>query len=175
MIFLAFISSVRGSNIWISHIIHYNYGFVSQVEGKDSELRELKSKLSSLQDQHEQAQSKVRAHFFCKHALLLRWCMQPQSRSGHNSYVRHKDLRKRPRCFWELGNIFNSPLHKLQGEWVQTLGAMISGIFRVDRRYLWLADDRWYLRRPWTNHLWRLSTQIPDIVALKAWPSWFPL
>ena len=56
-------SSVRGSNIWISHIIHYIYGFVSQVEGKDSELRELKSKLSSLQDQHEQAQSKVRAHF----------------------------------------------------------------------------------------------------------------
>lgn len=55
--------SVRGSNIWTSYIIHYNYGFVSQVEGKDSELRELKSKLSSLQDQHEQAQSKVRAHF----------------------------------------------------------------------------------------------------------------
>ena len=63
MIFLAFISLVRGSNICISHIIHYTYVFVSQVEGKDSELRELKSKLSSLQDQHEQAQSKVRAHF----------------------------------------------------------------------------------------------------------------
>ena len=45
----------------ISFIIFH--GFVSQVEGKDSELRELKSKLSSLQDQHEQAQSKVRAHF----------------------------------------------------------------------------------------------------------------
>ena len=64
MILLAFISSVRGSNIYEFHIsfIILN-AFVSQVEGKDSELRELKSKLSSLHDQHEEAQSKVRAHF----------------------------------------------------------------------------------------------------------------
>ena len=31
----------------------------SQVDEKDSELRELKSTLSKLKDQHEQAQSKV--------------------------------------------------------------------------------------------------------------------
>ena len=34
----------------------------------------------------------------------------------------------------------NSSLQKLQGEWVQALGATIFGIVWVDKPWLWLVD-----------------------------------
>lgn len=40
--------------------VHHNwFFFLTQVEDKDVELRELKSALANLKDHHDQAQSKV--------------------------------------------------------------------------------------------------------------------
>ena len=89
------------------YIIHYAYGFVSQVEGKDSELRELKSKLSSLQDQHEQAQSKVRAYFrLFSFVSTPCWLWSPNRDQFIALTSDIKIYEKDPSLSWELGNIF---------------------------------------------------------------------
>lgn len=45
--------------VWLPQCITIGYFFLSQVEDKDVELRELKSALANLKDHHDQAQSKV--------------------------------------------------------------------------------------------------------------------
>ena len=62
-----------------------------------------------------------------------------------------------------LNKVRKIELRKFYGEWVQALGAVISGIKAL------VMIGRWYSRKPLTNHNLRLYTKtIPEIIAPKA-------
>ena len=60
---------------------------------------------------------------------------------------------------------------KLQGEWVQVFGAMISGIVWVDKRHSWLVNSGLEYHRPIITNACPNQTN-PEIIAPNACTNW---